>query len=182
MSCTHDWEWSDQYIERANQLIGPHLLKPSTLHQDRQEAKDLVVLSANGISIACRIRREDTLSEYHDEFTIRSRRVRHDGSKIKTELHKIIDGWCDWMFYGFALGEDNIWPWHIISLHVFRAELLRKKHLYDRLRTRSNEKPNYPEDNGQQTFFMFWKLDWFDPCLVIARSSDTPTREVDCQF
>jgi len=68
-------------------------------------------------TVALRMRRFQYLARYADEFTIRSRIP--DG---RTELAKILQGWGDYIFYGFAAENDKgIAAWLIGDLDVFRS-------------------------------------------------------------
>jgi hypothetical protein len=158
-----DRAFSDRYLPEMRSLIGPYLLVPSSLEQDRQEASDLVVLRARDLTIACRLRRPGYADKYPREFTIRSRRE----SGVKTELAKLIEGWGDWFFYGHV-GSDcqSIARWWLIDLSAWRAHLIR-----DGVRTvkrlRHDECPN-----GDGTYFRWFSIDSFppDPPLLIAES------------
>lgn len=57
------------------------------------------------------------LGQYPDEFTIRASRP----SGAKTELPKILEGWGDYIFYGFATEDvTELAAWTLGSLNVFR--------------------------------------------------------------
>ena len=69
------------------------------------------------VRIACRVRRFKYLGDYGDEFTIRSGSC----SGVHVELHKVISGWGDVLFYGFSNeSEDQLASWFVGDLNVFR--------------------------------------------------------------
>ena len=125
-SYSEDRSWSDRFIPAMKQVIGPHLLEVSSFEVDTQQATDLVVMKANGVTIACRVRRPGYLN-YKNEFTIRRKR----DSGAVTEMDKIINGWADWMFYGHAVSNcdqlelPGFSAWYLINLDSFRAQLIK---------------------------------------------------------
>ncbi len=76
-----------------------------------------MVLRMDAIRIGCRVRKYCYFKEYPDEFTIRSSRPNGN----KTELAKILEGWGQYLFYGFA-NEANaaLCAWRLIDLNFFR--------------------------------------------------------------
>lgn len=166
MNYTTDRQWSDQWIPLLRTKIGPYLLIPSTIEQDRQEAADLVMFRARDMTIACRVRRAGAAAKYPNQFTIRCKR--DNGSK--TELEKIINGWGDWLFYGHECG-THIYPWWIIDLSHFRAHLIRDKEKF-----MHNMIPN-----GDGTHFAWFDISKFskDPPILVASSEpDFPEEDL----
>jgi hypothetical protein len=92
-------KWSDQFIPRIRQIVGPKLLRPSTLKEDAEEATDLIMLKAEGIRIACRVRREGFAERYGNEITITCRR--ETGHECEYDK-MILGGMADWFFYAHA--------------------------------------------------------------------------------
>jgi hypothetical protein len=94
-----------------------------------------LVLVLDGRRIACRVRKHNYLYDktptgipYYDQFTIRSSLA----SGNKTELHKIMEGWGNANFYGFAnKQETGLDAWVFGRLNVFRLwmfeELVKNK-------------------------------------------------------
>lgn len=156
-----DRAWSDQFIPAIRQIVGPHLLVPSPLDVDCQQAADLIVLKARDMTIAARVRRFGYAERYPYEFTIRSKR----DSGHKTELSKLMDGWGDWMFYGHAsVSEGKLDRWWLIDLHAWRQRLLKqgyKKGWCDLVISKSN---------GDGTHFVAFDLRRFSPSILIAGS------------
>jgi len=117
MNYEDDREWSDKSISIIKQKVGPLLLNVSSFKQDAIENTDLIVLCADKLKIACRVRRFGYALDYPNQITIRNHRT----SGSKTELDKIKDGFGDWMFYGHATKDDlDIKPWWIIDLNTIR--------------------------------------------------------------
>lgn len=124
MSYATDRAWSDQFIPHMRRIIGPHLLEPSSVEVDMQQAADLVVFRARDVTIACRVRRYGYKDRYPFEFTIRSAR----DSGARTEYEKLTDGWGDWMFYGHAAERGPVIErWWLLDLHAWRAALIRDR-------------------------------------------------------
>ena len=160
-----DWQddkrWSDRFIPQIREIVARRLILEAPLEEDQQHNTDLIVLRSSAVRIACRVRRGQYADRYGDEFTIRTRR--QQGSK--TELAKILEGWGDVLFYGFADG-DAIARWLLGDLDVFRAwyrdEVQRLP-------------PGCPagivQTNGDHSSqFMAFKLGWLPPEFIIARS------------
>lgn len=117
MGYSSDRKWADQYIPRAKQLIGPFLLDVADLQRDAREATDLIIMTAKDLRIACRFRRESYFKNYGGQFTIRLART----NGMQTEFDKILRGFGDMMFYGFASDRCfDFVEWYLIDLNAFR--------------------------------------------------------------
>lgn len=122
-SFLEDKRWSDRFIPEIRELIGKYLLQAAPVEEDMKANTDLIVLGMNSIRIACRIRRNKYLCLYRDQFTIRSGRPQG----TKTELTKIIEGWGDFLFYGFCdEAEKYLKKWFLGDLKIFRVWFNRK--------------------------------------------------------
>lgn len=106
--------------------IGPQLLRPGTLEEDQKEATDLIVLKADGIRIACRVRTPGYL-KWKDEITITAKRE----SQARCEWDKmIVEGLGDMFFYGHATCDvvsepkADIHPRYLIDLRIARPWIL----------------------------------------------------------
>ncbi|KVS50670.1 hypothetical protein WK39_27805 [Burkholderia cepacia] len=168
MSYRDDRTWSDAYLPAIRMIVGPHLLVPAPLELDQTQATDLIVLKAQNITVAARVRRPEYASRFPFDFTIRCRR----DSGAETELSKILHGWADWMFYGFANPTDagTIAHWHLIDLDAFRFELARLGYQHG-WRVACEE-----HDNHDGTHFMAFDVRRFSNC-VIASSDPVPPLE-----
>lgn len=167
-----DRKWSDRFIPKIKQIVGPYLLEESSLEVDRKQAVDLVVLNARNLAIAVRVRRPQYESKYKNEFTIRS----HRDSGATTEYEKITNGWGDWLFYGFSTpDEKDVLPWMLIDLHAVRGQLIRH-----RADIKMGQKRN-----GDGTYFTWFDVTSFraDPQILIASSEPIePSPEVFEEF
>jgi len=116
-----EFSWSATWIPKIRQLVGPMLLRQGTLDEDRREATDLIVLRAEGLRIACRVRRPGYAGKYPFDVTITAKRE----SGAACEWDKlIVAGFGDWFFYGHATTDNakrgDIIPRHLINLPVAR--------------------------------------------------------------
>ncbi len=117
MTWINDKKWSDQYLTSIKRILGEHLIGEPPIEEDQERNTDLIVLNMTPIRIACRIRRHHHLKKYANEFTIRATRPQGN----KTELAKIMEGWGDYLFYGFSPKSGTIITYyHLCSLNVFR--------------------------------------------------------------
>lgn len=123
MSYESDRGWSDRYIPAICRIIGPRLMITAPLKRDREEAADLIYLTARDVTVAARVRRAGYHGRYPDEFTIRDSRP----SGAVTELTKILQGWGHWFFYGHAAGQSelDLAAWLLIDLRQLRYFFLR---------------------------------------------------------
>ena len=113
--------FSDKYISQMMDILRDVFIKVASLELDCNQATDLVILKIEGGgAIACRVRKYRYYVDYPNEFTIR---CGLPGDK-KTELHKIMAGYCDYFLYGF-LGKDElvIRYWLLGSFEVFRNQI-----------------------------------------------------------
>jgi hypothetical protein len=147
---------SDKHLPQIKGIIGPLMLEESSFEIDTQEATDLMVMTARDIRIACRVRDFQYMEKYGNEFTIR----RYSNGN-ETEMHKIIGGWGDWMFYGFSTEDDSsVARWFLIDLDVFRYNLIQHQK-----RVRTGRKPN-----GDGTELQWFDVRSFTPNILIAAS------------
>lgn len=120
----NDKRWSDRFLPEIKGILGLHLIGEPPLEEDAQHNTDLIVLRMEAVRIGCRVRRFNAYNhpDYRDEFTIREGRP----SGAKTEMTKIIEGWGDYFFYGFADdAEANLEKWTLADLRVFRVAFMR---------------------------------------------------------
>ncbi len=128
-----DKKWSDRFIsEIQHHLSGilnihPMSVKIASESEDRERNTDLIILGINNIRIACRIRKNQYLSKYGNEFTIRSYRP----SGKETEFSKIMNGWGDYIFYGFCNAEETgLENWFLGDLEIFRRWIAETQNYY----------------------------------------------------
>lgn len=122
MNWENDKRWSDRFLTEIKRNLGEYLIGEPPIEEDQERNTDLMVLKLDTVRVGCRVRKNKYLSRYGDEFTIRAGRP----SGTKTELTKIIEGWGQYLFYGFC-DEDEVklLKWTIIDLNSFRLMLSR---------------------------------------------------------
>jgi hypothetical protein len=160
------WEelkaWSDKYLPEIKRHIGEHLIsEPKDITEDSTHNTDLVVLELKAVRIACRVRKDKYRERYGNEFTIRS----GVPSGNKTELSKIIEGWGDYFFYGFA-DASNLTQWFIGDLKAFRLWFNRELWKMDKGLMPGIEQHNL---DGSSDFRIFNKN--AIPGFIIAQSA-----------
>lgn len=117
-----DKRWSDKFLPPIKRILGEHLIAEPPVEEDQFRNSDLMVLNLNSIRVGCRVRRHSYLERYGSQFTIRAER----GSGSKTELQKIVEGWGDYLFYGFSNeSETDICRWVLVDLYALRWHLFR---------------------------------------------------------
>lgn len=143
-SWTKDKRRVDHFEPEIKRILGETFIGTADFKRDAKQATDLLVLEVKPITVACRVRRYSYLDNYGEEFTIRFKR--HSGAE--TEFSKIVNGWCDYGFYGFADEEDHhVLRWTIYRLDLFRATLIRKPKL--------TEQALCHNDDGSSDFLAF---------------------------
>lgn len=113
-----EYEWTRPILPRIKQIAANYLVSEAPAAEDMRHNTDLIVLTLAPKRIAVRIRRAEYADRYGDEFTLRASRP----SGTETELSKIISGWGDYLFYGFADPADPLAlsRWLLGDLAVFR--------------------------------------------------------------
>ena len=127
ISMSMDWrkdkKWSDRFLPEIKSALGLHLIGAAPEIDDQMRNTDLIVLKMEAVRIACRIRQFKWWQCCANEFTIRVSRP----SGAKTELTKVIEGWGNYFFYGFASeNEASLHAWLIGDLNAFRLWHSRK--------------------------------------------------------
>ena len=162
-----EWEkdkrWSDRFLHQIKGILGVHLIGEPPAEEDAERNTDLMVLRMDAVRIACRIRKNNYLQRYGDEFTIRAGRP----SGVKTELTKIIEGWGDYFFYGFSDDkEQQLCKWVLADMRVFRRH-------YALMLTRlpQNQIPGIRKQNHDySSSFVSFKWQDFPPEFIAAKS------------
>jgi len=163
-----DKAWSDRYLPAMKRILGEHLIGEAPLEEDIHRNTDLIVLRMQAVRIGCRVRRHDYLAQYGNEFTIRCAR-----DNAKTELTKILEGWGDFFFYGFAADAgQTLSKWTILDLSQFRLWFSRR--LY---KMQPNEMPGklLRNHDGSSDFRVF-RWDALPKPAIIASSHDNLDR------
>lgn len=118
--------WADALLPDISRMLAAVFVCPAPDHEDMHEATDLMVLTVRPFRVACRMRKYKywTNEAWRQQFTIRAGLP----SGAKTEFDKIVDGWGDFMFYGFAdEAGESVHEARILNLNVFRAALIRSE-------------------------------------------------------
>lgn len=127
-----DFAWQERFRFQLASIAGAYLFVPAPLDEDRHHNTDFMILGPReGTSprIACRVRTYAYFVQYPDDFTIRCYRP----SGVETELAKLLNGWGDYILYGFAdqTGQKLI-AWVLGDLDVFRRWYGAYTDTYDR--------------------------------------------------
>ena len=162
-----DWQkdkrWSDKFIPEIKRNLGEFLIGEPEPEEDAERNTDLIILKLDSVRIASRIRTFKFFEMAKNEFTVRSKRP----SGVKTELAKIIEGWGDYFFYGFASeSESGLYAWRILSLNVFRLWFNRELCGLDKYKTPGVVKTNADKSSSFHVFNIL-KI----PNIIKARSA-----------
>lgn len=113
-----DKRWSDRFIPEISSHLGRYLITEPAVIEDQERNSDLMVLGMGSVRVACRIRKYNYAARYGDQFTIRKTRP----SGAKTELRKVVEGFGDYLFYGFSdEHETHLHQWFLGNLNLFRG-------------------------------------------------------------
>lgn len=124
-----DKRWSDRFLPEIKQILGLYLIAEPPIEEDQERNTDLMVLKMDTIRVGCRVRKHEYFQKYPHDFTIRAGRP----SGVKTELAKILEGWGQYLFYGFCDPDENrLQAWRLIDLNVFRLWFNRETGKLDR--------------------------------------------------
>lgn len=148
-----DWKankrWSDKFLPEIKQILGLHLIAEPPIEEDQERNTDLMVLRMDAIRIGCRVRKYEYFEKWPNDFTIRSGLP----NGHKTELAKIIEGWGQYLFYGFADETDaKLCAWRLIDLNAFRLWFNRCLSHLDKGRAPGIEKANVDGSSRFRTF------------------------------
>jgi hypothetical protein len=167
MSWQKDKSWSDIFIPEIKRILTASLdlFGEAPEREDQEHNTDLIVLHTQDIRVACRIRRFEFVAKYGNQFTIRNARP----SGNKTEMAKIMEGWGQFMFYGFAaLDCSELHTWVIIDLRPFR------KWLYDQMYLHKGVLPcvggRAVQNKDTSSSFLAFNLDDIPPEAIVARN------------
>lgn len=109
-----------KFAQQIKAILGMTFIGQDAI-ADKHQATDFLVMTLYPIKVACRLRTYNYYlnPKYREQFTIRCWLA----SGNKTELQKIREGYCEYMFYGFVDQEEkNIIKYTIIDLNVFRDQ------------------------------------------------------------
>jgi hypothetical protein len=160
----HDFDWQRALLPEVKRACATHLICEAPPEEDMKHNTDLIVLKMDTVRIAVRLRRNSYLTQrnYANEFTIRSTRPK---SGADTELTKVVSGWGDYNFYGFATADGKgLAAWVLGDLKVFRR-WFNHRIVKDGGKIPGQSKPN---SDGSSEFYAF-TIDELPPEFVIAR-------------
>ena len=163
MSWRDDKRWSDRFLPEIKSILGIYLIAEPPIEEDAERNTDLMVLKLDAVRIGCRIRKYQYLRPYGHQFTIRAGRP----SGAKTELTKIIEGWGNYFFYGFAdEREERLAQWVLGDLNALRIYINRQ------LVLRKGEVPGLPKENlDNSSSFIVFEHEGI-PNFIIAQSKN----------
>ena len=154
-----DLIWANQFLPEIKRILGFYLIVEAPEIDDSEMNTDLIVLKLDAIRIAVRIRKHLYLEKYKNEFTIRSNRKNN-----LTEFAKIIKGYGNYFFYGFANREESMLAfWRLLDLNEFRLSYMSQLYLGKHLEQKRSNK------DGSSDFFVF-NVNDFPDRLSIATS------------
>jgi hypothetical protein len=170
MNWTADKRWSDTFLPQIKQILGLYLIGEPPIEEDAERNTDLIVLKMEPVRIACRVRKYYALNHWPDEFTIRECRP----SGTKTELAKIIEGWGDYIFYGFSNElEDDLAAWTLGDLKVFRLWYVRTLALMNSKMLPGEKQKNHDNSSTFRSFV----IDDLPKSFVVSRKFIQPKIE-----
>jgi hypothetical protein len=160
-----DYEWQAQFLPEIKQLFATILIDAVPVEEDRMLNGGLIVLRLDPVRVACRVRRFHYLHRYRDQFTLRASRP----SGVPTDIHKVLSGWGDNYFYGFAKQDDTgLAAWLLGSLNVFRL-------WHDQQLAQTEQPPGTLIPNDDGTTFRAYSIDQLPPEFIVSRVTAQPS-------
>lgn len=162
MSFERDFDWQRALIPAVKRVLAQYLIAEAPFEEDARHNTDLIVLKLDTVRVACRLRRIEYAARYPDEFTIRSSRPRG----TETELSKVLSGWGDYIFYGFAGAEPGqLAGWLLGDLKAFRIWHHRTLAILP-----AGQAPGVEQRNGDgSSTFRAYRIDDLPAEFVVAR-------------
>jgi len=112
--------FGDQFLGTVRRIVGPYILESSPPEVDQNQATDLMLMQGRTKSVAVRVRQHKYLERYPHDFTLRSK-VRAGPS----EVDKIMGGFGDLMFYGWANEQgEGLAAWMLLELNELRRAFM----------------------------------------------------------
>lgn len=146
--------------------LGRYLITEPAIVEDQERNTDLMVIGMGSVRVACRIRKYQYAHRYGDQFTIRKSRP----SNAKTELRKVVEGFGDYIFYGFCdESETHLHSWFLGNLSEFRGWWMNQLFKSD-----AGVVPGISKDNADNSSaFAAFKLSEMPSGFVVASSGAT---------
>lgn len=113
-----DFNRAQRYLPALQRILAQYLIVEAPVLEDIQHNTDLIVVMADGVRVACRLRDQQYAGQYLGEFTLRCARP----NGVRTELDKLMDGWGHYFLYGFMTPPPaaDVAGWTLLDLRVFR--------------------------------------------------------------
>lgn len=167
MSFERDFDWQRALIPAVKRVLAQYLIAEAPFEEDARHNTDLIVLKLDTVRVACRLRRAEYAARYPDEFTIRASRPRG----TETELSKMLSGWGDYLFYGFAAADSGqLAGWVLGDLKVFRIWHNRALSMLP-----AGKVPGIEQRNGDgSSTFRAYRIGDLPEGFVIARKDPRP--------
>ena len=122
--------WADKFLTQQREILDrniqyfdfnkvkdKHLFRIADENSDCTQATDMYMYSIRGLRIALRVRFLNMHT--YEDITIRSRTAYN----MKTEIHKIREGYGDYYLYCWAPDGQKITQWVIFDLDKFRNRM-----------------------------------------------------------
>lgn len=163
-----DFDWQRKLLPEVIRVCAAHFVGEAPKEEDMRHNTDLIVLKLDPIRVACRLRTHNYLTRYPNEFTIRASRP----SGAQTELAKVLSGWGDYIFYGFAAADKkSLAAWFLGDLKVFR--------LWHHQQLAKGRQPSVMQSNPDgSSKFCAYQIGDLPPEFVIDRELATGPRAV----
>jgi len=139
----NDRSLEDKFSKTIKAILGNQFITKD-IEMDLKRGTDFLIFNVNPFKIGVRLRRYQYYKnvKYRNQFTIRWSRP----SGVKTEIHKIMDGYVDYILYGFINEcEEKIIKYFIGDLEVFRNTEAKPVSIL----------PNHPHDSDLAVFNVF---------------------------
>lgn len=116
MTFQNNWQFSEKHMPAVRRILAKHAMRflkieTATMDEDMKQAFDLKITTERG-NVAVRIRRGDC--NYRD-LTIRAY-----NKGLRTELHKLRDGFGDWYLYAWENANGVITEYALIDVNKAR--------------------------------------------------------------
>lgn len=162
-----DRRWSDRFLPRIVQIVGPLMLGTAPTYQDQRENTDLMVLDAQeNIRVAARVRKHGYFPGFGHDVTFRHARA----NGAETEFAKVVNGFGRYFFYGHSnVDETDIPDWMVLDLNRFQGALIKESlsKMPEPLRMKFVKQDN----NDNETSFLAYDIRTFPKGVIISMSA-----------
>ena len=175
-----DKEWTIRFIPEMKEVVTLHLVSEPLvfvseppIEEDEQRNTDLIVLKMGIVRVSCRVRRPEFYPGQAHEITMRESRKRGTKLNTKVELRKVIEGWGDYLFYGFSdKAEKHLEAWNIVDLREFRWWL------HSFMKNNGGKLPGRRIPNrDHKSWFQAFEIDEMSRHVICRTSEEEPVDE-----